>query len=111
LLIGYYAFCICAKARCSLVFLDTERREINNKQQATKLRIARAKAKLAAAELSLLESKAKRQGQELKEITAIEELERLEDAARMLKELSLLEPVTRTANLNFLDLELLANLG
>jgi hypothetical protein len=29
----------------------------------------------------------------------------------MLKELSLLKPVTRTVNLNNLDLELIANLG
>ena len=56
----YYAYYICAKARCSLVFLDTKRKEINNKQLATQLRITRAKAKLAATKLSLLESKAKK---------------------------------------------------
>ena len=111
LIIRYYAYYICAKAQCSLVFFNTKRKEINNKQLATQLRIARAKAKLAAAKLSLLESKARKQKQELKEITTIKELERLKDAARMLKELPLLEPVTRTANFNFLDLELLTNLG
>jgi hypothetical protein len=112
LLTGYCAFCIRAKARCSLVFLDIERREINNKQQATKLRIARAKAELAATELSLLESEAKRRGQELKEITAIEELEQLEDKARLLKDpLPLLEPIKRTANSIILDPRLFANLG
>jgi hypothetical protein len=98
--------------RCSLVFSNTERREINNKQQATKLRIARAKAKLAAAELSLLESEAKRRRRELKEITAIEELEQLEDKARLLKDpLPLLEPIKRTANPSVLDSRLFTNLG
>jgi len=42
------------------VFLNIKHREFNNKQRATKLRITRAKAKLAAAKLSLLKSKAKR---------------------------------------------------
>jgi hypothetical protein len=97
--------------QCSLVFSNIERREINNKQQATKLRITRAQAKLAAAELSLLESEAKRQRQELKEITAIEELEQLKDKARMLKDLLLLEPVKRTANSTILDSRPFTNLG
>jgi hypothetical protein len=98
--------------RCSLVFSNTKRREINNKQQATKLRIARAKAKLAAAELSLLESEAKRRRQELKEITAIEELEQLEDKAKLLRDpLPLLEPIKRTANSFVLDSRLFTNLG
>jgi len=42
------------------VFFKTKRREFNNKQRATKLRIARAKAKLATTKLSLLKSKAKK---------------------------------------------------
>jgi hypothetical protein len=96
----------------SLVFSNIERREINNKQQATKLRITRAKAKLAAVELSLLESKAKRRRQELKEITAIEELEQLENKARLLKDsLSLLEPIKRIANSIILDSRPFTNLG
>ena len=61
--------------------------------------------------MSLLEGKEKRQRQKLKEIAAIEELERLEDKAGMLKELLSPKSVARTANLDFLDLELLANLG
>jgi hypothetical protein len=46
-----------------------------------------------------------------KEIATTKELERLEDKARMLKELPLLIPVTRIVNLNNLDLELIAKLG
>jgi len=61
--------------------------------------------------LSLLEGKKKRQQQKLKVIAAIEKLERLEDKVEMLKKLLLLKSIARTANFNFLDLELLANLG
>jgi hypothetical protein len=46
-----------------------------------------------------------------KEIAVNKELEQLEDKASLLKDPLLLEPVTRTANLNFLSLELIANLG
>jgi len=46
-----------------------------------------------------------------KEIAATEELKRLEDAARMLKNPLLIKLITRIANLKFLDLEPLANLG
>ena len=59
----------------------------------------------------MLEGKEKKQQQEPKKIAAIKELERLENAARILKELPLLEPITRIVNLNFLDLKLLTNLG
>ena len=52
------------------------------------------------------------------EIATTKELEQLENAARILKEnleniVGMLKEVSlsRTANLNFLDLELLANLG
>jgi hypothetical protein len=77
------------------------------------LHIARAKAKLATAKLSLLKSKAKKQRQELKEITLIENLERLKNKAKMLKNflLFLLEPVKRTANSIILNPKLFANLG
>ena len=60
LITKYYTYYIYAKAQCSLVFLDTKRKEINNKQLATQLRITRDKAKLAATKLSLLKSKAKK---------------------------------------------------
>jgi len=56
------------------VFSNIKRKEFNNKQRATKLRITRAKAKLAAAKLLLLKSKAKRRRKELKEITITKEL-------------------------------------
>ena len=71
----------------------------------------RAQAKTARLKLKIAKLNAKEKKRKLKEIAAIEELEQLEDAAGMLKELLSLEPVTRIANLNFLDLELLANLG
>ena len=45
-----------------------------------------------------------------KEITATKELKRLEDKVEMLKDLPL-KSITRTANLNTLDLGPLANLG
>ena len=61
--------------------------------------------------MSLLEGKKKRQQQKLKEIAAIEKLKRLEDKVEILKKLLLLKSITRIANLNFLNLELLANLG
>ena len=93
------------------MFSNTKRKELDNKQLATRLRIARAKVKLAATKLSLLENRAKKRRQELKEIAAIEELERLEDKAKIPKDIPLLELVAYTANLNSLDLEPLANLG
>ena len=55
--------------------------------------------------------KEKRYYYKRKEIAATEELKRLEDATRMLKNPLLIKPITRIANLKFLDLELLANLG
>ena len=61
--------------------------------------------------MSLLEGKKKRQQQKLKEIAAIEKLKRLKDKVKILKKLLLLKFIARIANLNFLDLELLANLG
>jgi hypothetical protein len=108
---GYCAYCIRAKARCSLVFSDTERKELDDEQLATRLRIARAKAELAAAKLSLLENEAKKRRRELEEIAAMEELERLEDEAGMPKDVPLLELVACTANLDSLDPEPLADLG
>ena len=74
LITSYYAYYIYVKARCSLVFFNIKRKEFNNKQRATKLRITRAKAKLAATKLSLLKSKAKRRRQKLEEITITKEL-------------------------------------
>ena len=77
------------------------------------MRITRAKAKLAATKLSLLKSKAKKQKRKLKEIIIIENLERLENEAKMLKNslFSLLEPIKRTANLIILNPRLFTNLG
>ena len=69
--------------------------------------LLQAKANATRLYLKLELLKEKQYSYKQEEIAATKELERLEDAARMLKEVSL----SRTANLNFLDLELLANLG
>ena len=111
LLTSFCACYICAKACCSLVLTNTKRREIRDKQRAALLRIAKAKAKLAAARVALLEAKEKEQVQELIDIIATKELEVLERAARIYIASPSLEPIAYTANLNILDLELLANLG
>ena len=75
------------------------------------LQIAKAKAKLVAAYVALLEAKEKEQLRKLADIIATKELEILERAVGIYAALPSLEPVARTANLNILDLELLANLG
>ena len=77
------------------------------------MRITQAKAKLATAKLSLLESKAKKQKRKLKEIIIIKNLKKLENKAKMLKDslLSLLELIKRAANFIILDSRLFANLG
>jgi hypothetical protein len=53
--------------------------------------------------------KEKQYNRERKEIAANKELEQLENKVGMLKDVSLLELVACTANLNSLDLEPLAN--
>jgi hypothetical protein len=53
--------------------------------------------------------KEKHYNRERKEIAINKELKQLKDKAEMLKDVSLLELVACTANLNFLDLEPLAN--
>ena len=111
LLTSYCAYCICIKAQCFLVFFNTKRGKFNCKERAKRLLLLKAKANAARLCLKLEELKEKRFSCKREEIAAIEELERLEDTAEMLKELLLLEPVARTANLALLDLDLLANLG
>ena len=75
------------------------------------MRIAQAKAKLAAARLVLLEVGELRRKRELKEIATTKELEQLEDKASLPKDVLLPKAIERIANLSILDLELLANLG
>ena len=111
LLTSYCAYCIYAKARCSLVFSNTKRGKFNREERAKQLLLLKAKANTARLYFKLEELKEKRFSCKREEIAAIEELKRLEDAAEILKELLLLEPIARIANLNFLDLELIANLG
>ena len=75
-------------------------------------------AKIARFKLEIVELAARRKRRELKEIAIIEELKQLKNAARMLKEslkgvVKVLKEILllRIARTNFLDLELLANLG
>ena len=93
------------------MFSNTKRGEFNCKEQKKQVLLLQAKADAARLCLKLKLLREKQYSSKREEIATTKELERLEDKARMLKELPLLEPVTRTANLNFLDLELLTNLG
>ena len=111
LLTSYCAYCICTKAQCSLVFSNTKRGKFNCEERTKQLLLLKAKANTARLYLKLEELKEKRFSCKREEIAAIEELKQLEDAIEMLKKLLLLEPIARIANLNFLDLDLLANLG
>lgn len=108
---GYCAYCIRAKARCSLVFSDTERGEFDREERVKRVLLLQAEADAARLRLELELLKEKRYGREREEIAATEELERLEDAAGMPKELPPWESVARTADLDFLDPEPLADLG
>ena len=49
----YYAYYICVKARCSLVFSNTKRKEINNAQKAKRLQLLRARAKASQLKLKI----------------------------------------------------------
>jgi hypothetical protein len=73
--------------------------------------LLRARAKASRLKLKIAKLKAKKKKRELEEIATTKELKRLENAARMPRNPPLLEPATRTANSNFLELELLADLG
>jgi hypothetical protein len=73
--------------------------------------LLQAKANAARLRLKLKLLKEKQYNCKRKEIAVNKELELLEDAAKMLKDVSLLELVAYIANLNSLDLELLANLS
>jgi hypothetical protein len=108
---GYCAFCIRSRARCSFVFSDTERGEISREEQKKRVLLLQAEADAARLRLELELLKEKRYNREREEIAANEELERLEDEAGMPKDVPLPEPVARTANLDSLDLESLADFG
>ena len=73
--------------------------------------LLKAEANAARLYLKLEELKEKRFSYKRKEIATIKKLKQLENTAGMLKKLLLLEPIARTTNSNFLDLDLLANLG
>jgi len=111
LLTSYCAYYIYTKAQCSLVFSNTKRGKFNCKERAKQLLLLKAKANTTRLCLKLEELKEKRFSCKREKIAAIEELKQLKDTIEMLKKLLLLEPIARTANLNFLDLDLLANLG
>jgi hypothetical protein len=53
LLTGYCAYYIRARARCSLVFLDTERGEIDREEREKKVLLLQAKADAARLRLKL----------------------------------------------------------
>jgi hypothetical protein len=108
---GYCAYCIRARSRCSLVFSDTERGEIDREERAKRVLLLQAEADAARLRLELELLKEKRYRREREEIAATEELERLEDEAGMPKASLSPEPVTRTADSDFLEPEPLADLG
>ena len=110
-LTSYCAYCICAKAQYSLVFSNTKRGEFNREERAKQLLLLKAKANTARLRLKLEELKEKCFSCKREEIAAIEKLKRLKDKVEILKKLLLLKFIARIANLNFLNLELLANLG
>jgi hypothetical protein len=73
--------------------------------------LLQAKANAAQLQLKLKLIKEKRYSCKRNKIAVTEELERLEDKARLLKDVLLLEPVKRAANPTVLDSRLFANLG
>ena len=75
LLTSYCAYCICAKAQCSLVFSNTKRGKFNCKERAKRLLLLKAKANAARLCLKLEELKEKRFSCKREEIAAIEKLE------------------------------------
>jgi hypothetical protein len=91
------------------VFSNTKRGKISREEQKKQVLLLQAKANAARLRLKLELLKEKRYHREREEIAANKELEQLEDKAGMLKDVPLLELVARTANLNSLDLEPLAN--
>ena len=93
------------------MFSNTERAKFNYKERVKRVLLLQAKANAARLQLKLKMLKEKRYCRKRKKITATKELKRLKDATKMLKDPLLIKPVTRIANLKFLDLELLANLG
>ena len=74
LLTSYCAYCICAKAQCSLVFSNTKRGEFNREERAKQLLLLKAKANTARLYLKLEELKEKRFSCKKKEIATIKEL-------------------------------------
>jgi hypothetical protein len=91
---GYCAFCIQSKSRCSYVFSDTERGEIERERREKKSLLLRAEAEAARLRLELDDLEQKQFAREREEIAATEELERLERAAG----LHTPEAVNRTAD-------------
>ena len=70
----YYAYYIRAKARCSLVFFNTKRKEIDNAQEVKRLQLLRARAKASQLKLKITKLAAKKKRRELKKITITKEL-------------------------------------
>jgi len=93
------------------VFSNIEKGKLDYKKQAKRVLLLQAKANAARLYLKLKLLKEKRYSYKQEEIATTKELKYLKDAAKILKKLPLLKTVTRIANLNFLDLKLLTNLG
>jgi hypothetical protein len=93
------------------VFSDTERGEIDREEKEKQLLLLKAEADAARLRLELALLQERKYSREREEIAATEELERLEDAAGLRAASLSPEPVTRTTDLDILDLELSANSG
>jgi len=93
------------------VFSNTKRGKFNYKERTKRVLLLQAKANAARLRLKLKLLKEKRYSCKQEEIAITKELKRLKDKAKMLKDLLLLEPVTRTANPFVLNTRLFTNLG
>jgi hypothetical protein len=93
------------------MFSNTKRGKINCKEQVKQVLLLQAKANAAQLQLKLKLIKEKQYSCKRNKIAVIKELERLEDKAKLLKDVFLLEPVTRTANPLILNTRLFTNLG
>jgi hypothetical protein len=93
------------------VFSNTKRGKINCKEQVKQVLLLQAKANAAQLQLKLKLIKEKQYSYKRNKIAITEELERLKDKAKLLKNVLLLEPVNYAANPTILDSRLFANLG
>ena len=94
------------------MFSNTKKGKFNYKERAKQMLLLQAKANTARFCFKLKLLKKKQYSCKQEEIAATKELERLENATKILKKvLLLLKLIKRIANFNSLDLKLIANLG